>query len=127
MRYRATALILLAALMLNGCVLHIGRDGDHDDDQYDSVHALETRNREAISRLALGSSLDQVRSQFGDPDFTEASLVDGQEIRVLRYRTHRTHSDGDTTRDETTPLVFEDGKLVGIGERAAAEAMRAGG
>ena len=42
-------------------------------------------------------------------------------------RTHRTHSDGDTTRDETTPLVFEDGKLVGIGERAAAEAMRAGG
>lgn len=125
MRYRATALILLAALMLNGCVLHIGRDGD--DDQYDSVHAQEARNREAISSLALGSSLDQVRSQFGDPDFTEASLVDGHEIRVLRYRTHRTHSDGDTTRDETTPLVFEDGKLVGIGERAAAEAMRAGG
>lgn len=127
MRYRSTALILFAALMLNGCVLHIGRDGDDDDDQYDSVHAQETRNREAISRLALGSSLDQVRSQFGDPDFTEASLVDGHEIRVLRYRTHRTHSDGDTTRDETTPLVFEDGKLVGIGERAAAEAMRAGG
>lgn len=35
---------------------------------------------------------------------------------ILRYRTHHRHSDGETTRDETTPLVFVDGTLAAWGE-----------
>ncbi|WP_279513250.1 DUF3192 domain-containing protein [Idiomarina aquatica] len=33
-------------------------------------------------------------------------------------RTHRTHADGMTTRDECTPIVFIDDKLTGTGELA---------
>lgn len=115
----AAALLLPLTLTLGACVIHVGPDDE--DDHYvhkGNVHRQEMRNRDAISRLELGSAFDQVRSQLGEPDFTEASIVGGHEIRILRYRTHRTSADGDTTRDETTPLVFKDGKLVGIGERA---------
>jgi hypothetical protein len=34
----------------------------------------------------------------------------------LFYRTQRKHSDGETTRDETTPLVFRDNRLIGWGD-----------
>jgi hypothetical protein len=113
------AAALLLPLTLGACVIHVGPDDE--DGHYvhkGSVQRQEMRNRDAISRLELGSAFDQVRSQLGEPDFAEASVVGGHEIRILRYRTHRTSADGDTTRDETTPLVFKDGKLVGIGERA---------
>ena len=121
MRIAAAAAILLAA---SGCVLHVGGDGDYGGDRPSKIERLEGRNRAAISRLALGSTFDGVRTQLGEPDFTEAFLVGQSEIRILRYRTHRSHADGDTTPDETTPLVFRDGKLTGIGE-AAAMAVRA--
>jgi hypothetical protein len=107
-----------ALLATSGCVLHVGGDGDYGGDRYDKIERQESRNRSAISRLELGATFDAVRAQLGEPDFTEALMVDQTEVRILRYRTHRTHSDGDTTPDETTPLVFRDGKLSGIGESA---------
>lgn len=121
MKRSSLALLLAAPLVLGGCVIHVGAD---DDGRY--VHSdsrKESRNRDAISRLALGTPLDQIFEQLGEPDFAEAMTVGGREMRVLRYRTHRARADGDTTRDETTPLVFSDGKLTGIGEAAAAQAM----
>ena len=54
------------------------------------------------------------------PDFTEVFAGADGEYRILRYRTHRTTSDGDTTRDETTALVFLSGRLVGVGGAAVA-------
>jgi len=33
----------------------------------------------------------------------------------LFYRTRRTEADGETSRDETTPLVFKNNELVGWG------------
>jgi hypothetical protein len=41
---------------------------------------------------------------------------------VLLYRTRLVREDGRTTRDETTPLVFVDGELVGWGESAVENA-----
>jgi hypothetical protein len=46
--------------------------------------------------------------------------MDGATYQVLYYRTHRTHSDGETTKDETTPLVFKDSALIGWGMDALA-------
>lgn len=108
-----------ALLATSGCVLHVGGDGDYGGDHYSKVERQESRNRAAISRLELGAGFDAVRAQLGEPDFTEAYMVGSTEIRILRYRTHRTRSDGDTTPDETTPLVFRGGALSGIGEAAA--------
>jgi hypothetical protein len=108
-------------LATSGCILHVG-GGDYGNDRRSSVEKRETRNRAAISRLELGTSLDAVRAQLGEPDFTEAFMGGETEVRILRYRTHRVHADGDTTPDETTPLVFHRGVLAGIGEAAAMSA-----
>lgn len=116
-------LTALAALPLSGCVIHVGGGEGGRHGSYDSVEKREERNREALGRLALGTPLEQVLDQLGEPDFTEVMSIGGREVRILRYRTHRAHADGDTSRDETTPLVFKDGKLTGIGEGAATAAL----
>ncbi|PKL94995.1 MAG: hypothetical protein CVV18_07155, partial [Gammaproteobacteria bacterium HGW-Gammaproteobacteria-8] len=53
-----------------------------------------------------------------EPAFSEAFTIDGVAHRVLFYRTQRVEGDGVTTRDETTPLVFVEGRLAGWGETA---------
>jgi hypothetical protein len=111
------AVVIGVAAALSGCVINIT-----DEDARGWNHETkELRNRDYISHLALGTPMESVRGTLGEPDFSEAWLEQGEEVRVLRYRTHRTHADGDTTVDETTPLVFKAGKLVGIGERLATE------
>lgn len=111
-----------ATLLLSGCVVAIG-DGDEHYDNGNHVDHRDARNREALASMPLGTSLSEVQQKLGDPDFTEAWESDGKEIRVLRYRTHRMHADGDTTRDETTPLLFRDNALVGIGDHAYAKLL----
>lgn len=120
MNSKSLLALLLASTLLGGCVLHVGDGGGDRDDR---IARQETRNRDAISRLALGIAIDDARSQLGEPDFTDAATVAGREVRILRYRTHRVRADGDTTPDETTPLIFTAGVLTGIGEHAARAAL----
>ncbi len=117
---KITKLLLPVALLgaLSGCI--IVADGDDWDDDYRDDNWRETQkyNREAIADLRLGSSIDEIRNQLGSPEMSEAVNTDGREFVILRYRTQHRHSDGDTTRDETTPLVFENDRLVGWGDVA---------
>lgn len=106
---------LIAAVMLlplAGCLVISDRDHDYDKQDHQSI---EHRNRDAIAGLATGVSSTMVIEKLGTPDFDD-QLTDGH--RVLFYRTQRKHSDGMTTRDECTPLIFSDGKLVGWGQLA---------
>lgn len=107
--------LILFLLILGGCVVNFtdGRVGG-----FAGHRALEARNRDRISTLKLGASLAEVRQELGEPDFAEAWLAGGAEIRVLSYRTHRTQADGETTRDETTALLFRAGRLNRIGASA---------
>jgi len=112
------ALLMLA---LGGCVISVHEDGAEGDwlgGEQDDWRRRQERNREAIAQLELGRSVDAVIDELGPPDITESFVRDGLTYRVLRYRTHRVHDDGRTTRDETEPLVFVDGELVGWGEAA---------
>jgi len=80
---------------------------------------VERENRLAIESLDTGLALDEVRSVMPhEPAFTEAFSVDDVDYRVLFYRTQRVAGDGVTRRDETTPLIFADGRLTGWGELA---------
>ena len=114
------ALLLAATLSLSGCVIAVG---DHSDGDSSDYKKTETRNRTSIAQLALGTAIGEVQMQLGTPDFTDAFTTKAGEYRVLRYRTQHLHSDGKTTYDETTPLVFLDRKLVGIGEAAYGKAV----
>jgi outer membrane protein assembly factor BamE (lipoprotein component of BamABCDE complex) len=106
----------LVAVLLNGCVLSVG--GNRGSWGESNWQQIERENREAIARLAKGMYVEEVRSRMGTPDFLESFALDGHAYQVLFYRTHRVTADGMTTRDETTPLIFEDGFLVAWGEAA---------
>ncbi|MEE4300850.1 MAG: DUF3192 domain-containing protein [Pseudomonadales bacterium] len=112
--------VLPLAVLLSGCVVAIG-NGD-DDDWDDGWSKRQRENREAIADLELGLRRDTVIDRLGTPDFSESFLREGREFVVLFYRTHRRHGDGETSRDETTPLVFVNDDLVGWGESAIAHA-----
>ena len=112
-------LILPLSLALSGCV--IVADGDWDDDDYTSSNwkAEQKQNRQNINNLNLGLERSEVIAQMGVATFTEAFTAEsGSQYQVLYYRTHREHGDGETTKDETTALVFENDKLIGWGNDA---------
>ncbi len=115
---RAAAFSALLGMMLSGCVLSIHDDGDDGNGDGDHWRARQARNKQTIDHLELGRSMTSVTDELGAPDTTESFLRNGQPYNVLLYRTRLVHSDGHTSRDETTPLVFADGKLVGWGESA---------
>lgn len=113
------------ALFSSGCVFHVST-GDHDEDGYyhDSVERRDAQQREKIARLNLGVDALEVVDQLGAPDFSDQLQTGQGVVRVLRYRTQRVHADGETTRDETTALVFRDGKLVGTGALALEKVLK---
>ncbi|WP_371189155.1 DUF3192 domain-containing protein [Thalassotalea maritima] len=76
-------------------------------------------NRQYIATLQLDQiDLDKILTDIGNPDITEAKKVDDDNYQVTFYRTQHKHSDGKTTLDECTALLFKNGVLVGIGESA---------
>ena len=113
--------VILAGTMLSGCVLSIDDDGwNHGDnsDKRSSWSQIEENNREKIGDLSVGASIDSVRRKMGIPDFDELVVKNGKEHRILFYRTQRNKSDGSTTKDECTPLIFVNGELNGFGQTA---------
>lgn len=109
------ATVAAMILSLTGCItVHESWEGSDSSDWY----KRERSNREEISRLVMGMDQQQVLIRLGQPDFSEAYQADGAEFNVLFYRTHRVRSDGMTTKDETTPVVFRDGELIGWGDTA---------
>lgn len=119
MKQLMIAITAVALLLTSGCVLSIGGD-DHGTNSTHEIRKQELRAREYIASLSLGTPSSAVLTNLGVPDFTDIFASEDGEYRILRYRTHRTTSDGDTTRDETTPLVFLSGRLTGVGEEAVA-------
>ncbi len=80
----------------------------------------EAFNIQFISKLSLTDATTQktVIDYLGSPDLTEAQKINDVVYQVLFYRTQRTKSDGFTTRDECTPMLFKDGVLIAIGASA---------
>lgn len=113
----AAAWIVLVGAGLQGCI--IVADGEHGDSYSSSdFRKQEAENRRMISALSDSATVAYVRETMGTPDFANRTTVDGVRYDVLYYRTHRVEADGNTTKDECTPLVFKDGVLVGTGELA---------
>lgn len=103
--------VFAAASLLSGCVIVV--DGDKKITTEPSTSQIEKNNRAAIAGLNLGHSPQHVLTLLGTPDFDEQI----GDYRVLYYRTQRVTKDGLTTKDECTPLVFEENALIGWGER----------
>lgn len=110
---------ITASLLLSGCVISID-DGDYDGDygSHASWQKEQKNNQKMIDQLALGESKAAITARMGSPAFNEALLQDNSEFQLLWYRTHHNKSDGITTKDECTPLIFKNDELIGWGETA---------
>jgi len=76
----------------------------------------EAYNRQFITKLQLEKfTFEQAIAQLGSPDITEARKFPIGNFQVMFYRTHHIKSDGITTQDECTFLLFIDGVLKEIG------------
>jgi len=120
-KMKKSSLLLLVALpltaFLTGCVVAVGGDKGDYGYSYD-FEDKEQENRHQLSKLQLGMPLVMVRDMMGIPDFNEVYNKNDEIIQVLFYRTHRSKKDGITTKDECTPLIFKENKLVAWGENA---------
>lgn len=118
MKKSLLALVVTAPLVLGlaGCSINIGEDGW---DGHGSSHkSLEYNNRQQISNLRIDTPFVEVVNRLGTAEFNEVYDKNGESIQVLYYRTQRKHSDGFTTKDECTPLIFKNGLLKSWGEIA---------
>jgi outer membrane protein assembly factor BamE (lipoprotein component of BamABCDE complex) len=118
MNYLKVLTVATAMMALSGCVVAIGGKDENSSSNNSSWKKAQKLNNQVISQLNLGTALDSVRGQLGTPDFSESFREGDNETVVLFYRTHHQHSDGETTKDECTPLVFKNGVLTGWGEKA---------
>lgn len=76
----------------------------------------EEYNKVQISALKLGISKDEILALLGSPDITEAKTTNDGNLQVMFYRTQHMKSDGITTQNECTPLLFENNVLVAWGD-----------
>ncbi len=118
---KAALIAIPLSMSLTGCVI-VSTDEDTRaewlEDSQEKWQQVQRDNKRKIAQLEVGDKYTNVRSTMGTPEFNEAFSSDGKEYQVLFYRTHHRHSDGETTKDECTPLIFVDGKLSSWGEKA---------
>lgn len=76
----------------------------------------QSYNSQKINELTLGQNIVSVKQLLGKADFSEAKVVKETKLQVLFYRTHHEKSDGVTTKEECTPLIFENDQLIAWGQ-----------
>ena len=91
-----------------------------DDPQAMIWQDREAFNKRYIEKLRLEDAftLNAVLEYLGSPDLTYAKR-DGEQVwQVIFYRTQHKTSDGITTMDECTGLLFKNGQLIMWGPSA---------
>ena len=79
----------------------------------------EDYNRHFISKLQLNKfNFEEALKELGSPDITEAKRVNNDNYQVMFYRTHHVKSDGITTQEECTALLFKNNILMSTGKTA---------
>ncbi|MFT5452663.1 MAG: hypothetical protein ACI9N9_002157 [Enterobacterales bacterium] len=91
----------------------------------DNPEARSWDDREGINRSYIaGLSLDEnlskkmIIEKLGTPDLSESKQAENGSVSVLFYRTQHIKSDGITTTDECTAMLFENNQLIAWGQSA---------
>lgn len=110
--------LVMAAVLLTGCSNLYLEPGE----------ALRAQNAANVNKLSVGMSQATVMELMGqepakgvfywiDNPYRSETLTgqDGKSYQILYYYTDLKQRDDKVTDDELTPLVFDNGKLVGWG------------
>ncbi|WP_273046571.1 DUF3192 domain-containing protein [Pseudoalteromonas sp.] len=91
-----------------------------DDPQAMIWQDREAFNKRYIEKLTLKkqTTLNSVLDYLGSPDLTYAKREGEQVLQIIFYRTQHIASDGITTIDECTGLLFKNGQLILWGPNA---------
>jgi len=82
----------------------------------------EAFNKQYVSKLKIDQlTFNQVILDLGSPDITEAKKVMSDQYQLMYYRTQHVKSDGITTEEECTALLFKNDVLNAIGHSAVKE------
>jgi len=82
----------------------------------------EAYNRQYVTKVKLDQlNIDQIITDLGSPDITEAKKINNDHYQLMYYRTQHIKSDGITTEDECTALLFKNNQLNAIGQSAIDE------
>ncbi|WP_242698574.1 DUF3192 domain-containing protein [Alteromonas sp. 5E99-2] len=81
----------------------------------------EAYNKVQVAKLTIGATRDEVLALMGSPDITEAKETSDTVVQIMFFRTQHVKADGLTTKEECTPVLFEDNRLVALGESALNE------
>lgn len=92
-------------------------DDDPQNMHWEDREAFNVRFLEKLS-LEDFNSLDTILNEIGAPDLTFAKQVDDDRFQIIYYRTQHVHSDGITTMDECTGLLFKNNLLIAWGPGA---------
>lgn len=89
----------------------------------------EAYNHKYISQLDTqrGLTQQQLIEKLGGPDITEAEMVGNNTYQLMYYRTKRDISDGITTKQECTALLFKNQQLIALAEQAVQQYQQATG
>ena len=89
----------------------------------------EAYNHKYISQLNPQTLLTQQQliEKLGGPDITEAERVGNNTYQLMYYRTKRDISDGITTKQECTALLFKNQQLIALAEQAVQQYQQATG
>ncbi len=109
---------LASLFILQGCVISVNDDDVERGNHYYSEVKREKKNRQYIGDLSAGENIHAIKNALGTPDFNEMLVKSDAEYKILYYRTQHVESDGKTTKDECTALIFKNAELVGFGDKA---------
>lgn len=89
----------------------------------------EAYNHKYISQLdtQIGLTQQQLIEKLGGPDITEAEMIGNNTYQLMYYRTKRDISDGITTKQECTALLFKNKQLIALAEQAVQQYQQATG
>ncbi|GAA79818.1 DUF3192 domain-containing protein [Pseudoalteromonas sp. BSi20495] len=85
-----------------------------DDPQAMIWQDREAFNKRYIEKLSLEqpTTINSVLDYLGSPDLTFAKRNNDEVLQIIFYRTQHKTSDGITTIDECTGLLFKNGQLI---------------
>ncbi|ASM56186.1 hypothetical protein PNIG_b0633 [Pseudoalteromonas nigrifaciens] len=99
-----------------------------DDPQAMIWQDREAYNKRYIEKLKIEdtATLNSVLEYLGSPDLTFAKRDEEQVWQIVFYRTQHKTSDGITTIDECTGLLFKNGQLILWGPSAYDQYLKPG-